>query len=71
MYERGRVVVNFTFLAGSECRLAPALGWMSRLFDGEKALPQEEESRLDRVSTGSGSDLVQSWESRIVRNVAC
>src|ERR1051326_81784 len=29
------------------------------------------ESRLDRVSTGSDSDLVRPWESRIIRNIAC
>ena len=32
-----------------------------------EALPQKSESFLDRVSTGSGSDLVQPLESKIVR----
>jgi hypothetical protein len=32
-----------------------------------KALPQKYESHLDRVSTGSGSDLVQSSEPKILR----
>jgi len=32
-----------------------------------QALPQNSKSFLDRVSTGSGSDLVERWESEIVR----
>src|SRR5215213_9155945 len=31
------------------------------------ALPQKYESHLDRVSTGSGSDLIKPRESKIVR----
>ena len=38
-------------------------GWS----DIEDALPQKYESHLDRVSTGSGSDLVQPSESKILR----
>ena len=33
---------------------------------GSWALPQKYESHLDRVSTGSGSDLVKPRESKIV-----
>ena len=34
---------------------------------GRVGLPQKSEPHLDRVSTGSGSDLVQPLESKIVR----
>jgi hypothetical protein len=38
-----------------------------RGFSVQPALPQQSGWCLDRVSTGSGSDLVKRWESAIVR----
>ena len=35
------------------------------------ALPQKLASHLDRVSTGSGSDLVEPWESKSLGDIAC
>src|SRR6185437_10612046 len=38
-----------------------------RISVGQGLCLESRESHLDRVSTGSGSDLVKSWESTIVR----
>ena len=64
MTESNLLVKNAT---GSPRGTSRSLLTKGQALNSRWALPQKYESHLDRVSTGSGSDLVQPSESKILR----
>jgi hypothetical protein len=71
--EQLKVPVNnhFVVLSRIYWRIFRPLRVEARLTYLQGVLPQSQTPRLDRVSTGGGSDMVKRSESRIIGNVAC